>query len=216
MGIIYKITNKINSKSYIGLTTCTVEERWLSHIYDNNKHLDRPLYRAFKKYGVENFTIEVIEEDIPLFLLKQKERMCIKAFNTFKKGYNATLGGDGKLTIYNKYEIYQWYKTNRTATKTSTAEKFGISIKSVSLILKSYGFDDKRDCRAEQIERLRMPVNKLSLEGKYLCTYVDARTASTEIGKGVKGNTHINQCCNGKRKTAYGFMWEFAPGFAGL
>lgn len=59
--IIYKITNQINSKIYIGLTTCSLKERWQNH-----KHCvksdPRHLYYAMRKYGIENFTIEQIDE----------------------------------------------------------------------------------------------------------------------------------------------------------
>ena len=62
--IIYKITNTINGKVYIGKTTYTKEKRFKEHISDsikpNMKH--RPLYRAFNKYGIENFTIEEIDQ----------------------------------------------------------------------------------------------------------------------------------------------------------
>ena len=57
--IIYKITNKINGKVYIGLTTQTLEYRWGRHLTEgrninNNKHL----YKAMRKYGENNFVIE--------------------------------------------------------------------------------------------------------------------------------------------------------------
>ena len=63
MPYIYKITNKINNKVYIGKTLGTIENRWKSHIRDSKRtHCEkRPLYSAFEKYGVENFIIEEVE-----------------------------------------------------------------------------------------------------------------------------------------------------------
>lgn len=58
--IIYKITNSINGKVYIGLTTVTLEARWRGHIRDS-RVCDRHLYRSMRKYGLENFIIEEID-----------------------------------------------------------------------------------------------------------------------------------------------------------
>ena len=64
MPYIYKITNKINGKSYIGKTLKSIEERWTEHCqdYKRERNEKRPLYLAMNKYGIENFLIEKIEE----------------------------------------------------------------------------------------------------------------------------------------------------------
>ena len=58
-GLIYKFTNKINNKVYIGQTTQTIEQRTNKHLsqLDDNTYF----HRALKKYGINNFDIEVIE-----------------------------------------------------------------------------------------------------------------------------------------------------------
>lgn len=61
MAFIYKITNLINNKCYIGKTERTINERWKEHL-KKSKSLDLPLYRALNKYGIDNFQIEQIEE----------------------------------------------------------------------------------------------------------------------------------------------------------
>lgn len=106
MGFIYKITNKLNNKSYIGLTTKSIEERWQEHL-NNISRLKgkRPLYTAMSKYGVETFTIEQIEE-VDNDFLGEREIYWINYYNTYNKGYNATLGGDGKWTrIIEQYDL---------------------------------------------------------------------------------------------------------------
>lgn len=93
---IYKITNKINGQSYIGLSV-DIEERWYKHKtnYKNvdNKEYEKTLYRAFRKYGLNNFTFEVIEEcekeDLP-----NREIFWISFYNTYADGYNETPGGE--------------------------------------------------------------------------------------------------------------------------
>ena len=58
MGYIYKITNLINNKLYIGQTKKTIEERFKAHIKVARQHKNRYLYDAMNKYGYENFKIE--------------------------------------------------------------------------------------------------------------------------------------------------------------
>lgn len=62
MAYIYKITNSINGKIYIGKTYKTIEQRFKEHFKDSKRYKNRPLYRAINKYGIESFKIEVIEK----------------------------------------------------------------------------------------------------------------------------------------------------------
>ena len=62
---IYRIINNINGKSYIGSTKDT-KERFKQHIksskYSSSQSYNYPLQRAFRKYGIENFSFTIIEE----------------------------------------------------------------------------------------------------------------------------------------------------------
>lgn len=94
---IYKIENNINHKVYIGLSN-NFERRWKEH---KRRYLDIfsqgyncKLYKAFRKYGLENFTFSIIEE-CPLEKLGEKEQYWIKYYDSFNLGYNMTLGGEG-------------------------------------------------------------------------------------------------------------------------
>ena len=60
--IVYKITNLINGKVYIGQTVRSLEERYRGHIQRANKGYMGKLYPAMRKYGIDNFKPEVIEE----------------------------------------------------------------------------------------------------------------------------------------------------------
>lgn len=90
---IYKISNKINEKVYIGLTTNTIKERWRQHC-QTAKSNSRPLYCAMRKYGIENFYIEEIDAAETLPELGQLERKYIKQYNSQINGYNLTAGGE--------------------------------------------------------------------------------------------------------------------------
>lgn len=93
---IYKITNIINGKCYIGQSV-NIHKRWNNHksaCYNTNAHeYNYYLYRAMRKYGIENFTFEIIEE-CEQILLNEREKFWISYYDTFKNGYNETEGGD--------------------------------------------------------------------------------------------------------------------------
>ena len=106
---IYKITNKLNNKCYIGKSS-NIEERWKYHklrCFDE-KEWNKPLYRAFRKYGVENFSFEIIEELNDYEKESNlKEQYWIQYYNCYgDNGYNATLGGDGGITVENPRKKY--------------------------------------------------------------------------------------------------------------
>ena len=92
--IIYKITNLVNQKIYIGLTTCPLKERWMGHLHCV-KSDPRYLYRSMRKYGIENFKIEQIDETDDLQELGRLEAYYIEKFNSRDPnvGYNLCAGG---------------------------------------------------------------------------------------------------------------------------
>lgn len=93
-GFIYKITNTINGKSYIGQTIQNVKERFYQHCATKCSKAvsDMAIHRAIKKYGKSNFTVEVIEE-IDSANLNDRERYWIEYYNSYNNGYNSTKGG---------------------------------------------------------------------------------------------------------------------------
>lgn len=93
--IIYKITNQVNNKVYIGLTTETLQKRWSGHL-QAYKTCKRHLYESMRKYGIENFTIEEIDKADSFKELGELERKYIKEYNSQNpdKGYNLTAGGE--------------------------------------------------------------------------------------------------------------------------
>lgn len=88
---IYKITNKINNKSYIGQSVF-IEERWKEH-KENAWDKISPLYEDMRKYGIKNFSFNIIEE-CDTDLLNEKEKYWISFYNSYLNGYNKTKGGD--------------------------------------------------------------------------------------------------------------------------
>lgn len=101
---IYKITNIVNNKIYIGkVYNKTIYDRFKRHL-NGAKKSHTLLAKAICKYGKENFIIEQIDKANNLDELNEKEKYWIKYYNSTNKniGYNLTSGGDGGNTYLNK------------------------------------------------------------------------------------------------------------------
>jgi len=92
--IVYKITNLLNGKRYIGQTVNSIEKRFKDHSNLNNKcHIGR----AIRKYGKENFKIEIVCRADTLKELNEREESLIRLYKTLRpNGYNIALGGSNK------------------------------------------------------------------------------------------------------------------------
>lgn len=168
MGYIYKITNQLNQKVYIGLTSRSVEQRWKEHLQAVNSLKDkRPLYKAIAKYGMKNFSVETIEEVEDDFL-GEREIYWINYYNSYNKGYNATLGGDGKWTR----KILQ-YNLNG---------EFIASYNSINEAIKNTKISESV---------IRGVCNKLYKTAKgYIFKYEDDKTPISDLIKQAKNNNY--------------------------
>ena len=98
MAIIYKITNILNNKQYVGKTEHDPMKRWKEHLSAARNNANMAIAHAINKHGSENFKFEVIEECLSEDINK-KESYWIGKLDTFENGYNSTLGGEGTLGI---------------------------------------------------------------------------------------------------------------------
>ena len=88
---IYKITNRLNEKIYVGQTKQLIEKRFLQHCYENT-----PIGQAMRECGIRNFTIEIIERCETQAQLNEREKFWINALNAKQpNGYNVRNGGGG-------------------------------------------------------------------------------------------------------------------------
>lgn len=93
---IYHFENKINGKSYVGITRQAMDRRLKLHYHDIKSGRGRLIHRAFAKHGVENFRFNVIGTANSLKEANLKEVLAIKIYNAKSPiGYNLTIGGDG-------------------------------------------------------------------------------------------------------------------------
>jgi group I intron endonuclease len=95
--IVYKVINKINNKVYIGQTSKTLEVRIKSHIKEANNNSNLLLHKAIRKYGIDNFTWEVIRYCSNRKELNDVEITEIALHKSIENGYNITKGGVGML-----------------------------------------------------------------------------------------------------------------------
>lgn len=159
-GIIYCITNKLNGKQYVGLTTRGIQERYTEH-----SKTDSYVGRAIRKYGQDNFTVSQLDVARSPEELAEKEIYWIDKLNTYEKGYNQTLGGDGvsvierlEITLTKHQERYIKYadKRNREPIDVNNHVSMieSVLINLVHVYLLADRVDDKRKA-AQTIENLK-------------------------------------------------------------
>lgn len=150
--IIYKVTNKLNGKLYIGQTTVNLSHRKSQHKSSCfTAKQNNVFYMAIRKYKWKNFKWEVIDKASSLDELNEKEMYWINYYRTFIgfkdcNGYNMTLGGEGTVGIGN-VTVDQVIKIKKLLTNSSLsyleiAEAVGVTIYNVKDIYcgKTYAY----------------------------------------------------------------------------
>lgn len=217
---IYKITNKINNKCYIG-QSIHIEQRWKEHIQGKG---NKPLHQDIQQYGIENFSFEIIEL-CSSKLLDSKEKYWINYYNTDKIGYNQK---DIGFNIYavetTRKNIYCYDLEGNFIQKYNSlaeAERLsGIDNSNISRAAKTHG-------RTKQYQWSYIFYPKLSPYKRYMGNvgknstkaviqydlnmnkiqqYNSITEASQKTGINVSS---ISGVCHFKRKTAGGYIWRF-------
>lgn len=231
--IIYKVTNLINNKIYVGYTTKTIEWRWAEHcrvaFNKNSQDYNELFKKAIRKYGKENFKIEEIERCSSIEELKQREIFWIDKLNSyaFKEGnwgYNSTLGGDGvhgygvipvvKLDILSGEIVEEYESINdaiinnaRGVSECCNNPLEERSVNGYCFFKKSYIEGLTQDEIIHRVHQ-RYPhlVYQLDLNGKIINLFRNPKSAAEYIDGSI-GN--IISCCLGNRITAYGYQWVY-------
>lgn len=224
MGFIYKITNLNNNKVYIGQTIRSIEQRWSEHKHTALKETNTnyPLYNAIRKYGIDSFKIEMIEE-CDDSILNEREKFWIQYFNSHgDNGYNVTDGGE---TVSKKLykpvqqinfltgEIINVFPSIREAER-----RTGIPNQRISMICNGKGiktgeytwkFVDEKD--RIQIESLEKDRKIYCVElNKYFKTVAEAARFIHQTRPQTSIHTidgHIRRAIK-KNIRAYNYKWE--------
>lgn len=221
--VIYKATNKINGKSYIG-KTYNFEKRKKEHFYDIENGL--PFHKALKKYGLENFEWEVIDHADSDSEIREKEVYWINYYRTCISfsdcnGYNLTLGGEGGVSWNSKpvmrYDLDGNYIDEFVSCSHASIE-LDLDRKSIIRAAKTkysqsggYQWKFKNDLkeikpykRAESVRKVK--ILKLDLKGNVLNEYSSVNEAA------IKNNLHrscISACLTGKSLRCGNFLWIY-------
>ena len=231
-GYIYKITNCVNNKIYIGQTTRTLNSRWSSHKseYKRRVNEDKLLFKAFDEIGIQFFKIEQINiftsdsKSSLKEILNYKEKTYIKILNSlFPNGYNMTPGGDsdGNATIGKKkvaqYDLYgKLLKIYNSGTEANEI----LGVKSISAAcIKKYlclgymwrfvnGKPEEKisPYKGVRTKRIIQVDNKGSIVGEF--SSIAEASIYTNINNVTIGDCVANR---NNRKTAGGYRWYEIP-----
>lgn len=213
MSKIYKIINNINDKVYVGKTNLTIEKRFKQHCADclRRDEENRPLYRAMNKYGIEHFSIHLIEECADEEA-SAREQYWIGFYKGYTEGYNATLGGDGKsyIDVSELLRLWSSGKSLKEIAEITHHDKGWISI-----LLKENGINSKDIVDRSKLKKQVQMLDKET--DAVLQIFSSTREAarwlieSKGLAKSSEGgySAHISEVCNGKRKSCSGYKWRY-------
>lgn len=209
MGYIYKIRNRIDNKIYVGQTIQDVEARWKDHLKKGSNC--RYLKSAINKYGLDNFEFKLV----CITFDNQLDNMEIKYIEQYNSlvpnGYNLRLGGNsGRHNAETKQKISESLKNRYDNGLIHPRNQLGklhseITKKKISESLKGRKMSQE-SINKRILSRRIYKIIQLDIHGNRLNTFDSCKEAAEYIGISL---SKICQCCNGKTKTAKGFLWKY-------
>lgn len=150
LGSIYIIKNKVNDKVYIGQTTMTIQERWMLHRKPSTikDKIDYKFYQALDLYGEESFFYELLEGEIPVDKLDEREMYYIKQYDSYHGGYNGTNGGKGGKEIVETEDIHHIItEYNKGRSANNIAKDYKVHGATIQRLLRENGIKLRKDGR---------------------------------------------------------------------
>ena len=182
---VYKITNKITGKIYIGITNQGSGARYRHHWYESRIGEPSPIHRSMAKYGEDNFTLEIIDFAETYEELKEKEKFWIKKFNSTDRniGYNLTEGGDGTFGRTHSEETKEKIRQKALGRKISEETKKKMSEARIGKCS-----DKQREhLKKISIQAKAIPVLQFSKTGEFIAKYESVSEAARQTG--INGDT---------------------------
>ena len=213
MAYIYKITNMINNKVYIGETTRTMNVRWHQHkARAKDSQYTEYLYRAIRKYGIENFIIEELTQcaDEDRFKIETEYITKYRSWVGFEdcNGYNLALSQEGVAPIMAQEILNCW---NDGLTIVQISERLHINVKTVSHSLKNDGITQENIYERRKINSGKhscKAIIQYTLTGEYVAEHESISAAAKTMGK--SSPSQIQKSCAGKISlTAYNYVWQY-------
>lgn len=126
--IIYKFTNKINNKVYIGVTNRSFKTRKYEHILASTKSPKFQFHQAIRKYGINNFAEEILVENVSTRTeANLLEIKYISQYDSYVNGYNMTEGGGNRGEFKHSNESKEKMRDSKLGTKQCETHKNNIS-----------------------------------------------------------------------------------------
>lgn len=202
MGYIYIVRNNVNDKVYIGQTTYTIEKRFAFHVYaayretpkTNNSHF----HNAIRKYGKEAFWFEEIEE-CEDDKLDEREIYWIQQYDSFRNGYNSTIGGEGGRKYSDEELLAAW---NDGLSVSQIKKQYGANANNLSLRLRALGIT-KEEIRERASQSRCKKIYKYDLNGNFLEEYSSSKQVRKLYPQYCFTGAIDNPC-----KSVGGFMWR--------
>lgn len=181
---VYKHTSP-SGKVYIGITCQSVNRRWRRNGKGYDQDSQKKFRNAIKKYGWQNFQHEIIEDNInSLELANEKERYWISFYDSYRNGYNSTLGGDASGTKKHSKEFIEFLKKQKYNCRSVTAD--GIIYKSLKECAEYYDVPPGR-MRSWLDKKANMPKEFVELNLHYTdnpnITYIQSTGHGKKRGK---------------------------------
>lgn len=231
---VYVHQNKTNGKRYVGMTSRDPKARWKRGLGYSDQ---LPIGRAFRKYGWDGFTHEIIASGLTEDEAKSLEIKLIAEWNTQNPdlGYNICAGGEG---------VVGWHPSDETKRKISEAQKGKFGEKNPNYghkwtdEMKAVASEKHKNVSEETRQKLseaakkrcgeknpfygkthsgetkellsklrRRPVTMSDKNNNVLCTYPSIKAAAEDTGI---NKVAISNCCRGLTKTSGGFIWQYA------
>ena len=201
---VYKYISPSN-KVYIGITSKTLNERAR---YNGSGYNGCPYFaKAINKYGWENFTSEILAQDLTKEEAERLEKYYIKLYDSTnpKKGYNITIGGDG-TTFYDAEKIVDLWKKGLGITE--IVKQVGCCNTVIQNALNASGINGRDRIKRSAGKYHQKKVYQFDKQGILLNEYESVAEAErqTNIHHG-----NIIKVCHGQRKTAGGYRWNYKP-----
>ena len=208
---IYKITNKITGKSYIG-QSINIEYRFKQHksnaLSVNNKDYNSDFYSDLRNLGEDNFQFDILEECEPIFL-DEKEIYYIDYYDTYHNGYNRTCGGSGLNTSQVMEARRLW---DEGYSNSQICEELKLCRETVRKYLLNYVNYDanesyKRGYWNSKINDFQnKKICQYTLNGDFIKSFFSCKEINRELGIWAQG---VSRCLKGKYLSSGGFCWAY-------
>ena len=207
MAIIYNITNLINNKVYIGETIRSLNARWTQHKNQAFcKKSNRYLYQSMRKYGLENFKIEVLEYCFIEDRFK-REAEYIKQYNSLiPNGYNNIMPIKASNPQMVETIIQEWEKGYSIIEISNILH---IDAKQISNYLKGSGVTDE-DIKIRKKEKAKNRNGKIVYRFNITGEFIDSFASASEAARKLLFNhASISKCCKGDLITYNNYIWLY-------